>query len=383
MLSPPRRVGLAVFAAGLSTTLPLPLYVEYAAGAGAGPLAAAFACYALTLIITAPLLGPLPDRIGRRRTMLLGLALTGASTLLLAFLPGLVPLAVARVMQGFGMGCVSNAAGAWAAELAERDGATPDAASRLGAATVTAGTAGSFGAGSLLTLLAMLATPDLRPPFVFWAHVAMIGALIALVARLPETLAAPRGATLRLPLFPRGTLAGTLGMLPAWGTTGVVLTTIPTAMALAGRPYAGAWAVALMILVGAVTQQFLHRVAPRRALRIGLPVLAVGAGIAILGTTTGTLWLLLLGGAITGTAAYGFVYMGGLAMATIAAPTDRPRAVAGFFLVGHAGFSLVPLAVGFLADALGAPTALWLLWAGVVAMAAALSLALARPAPAR
>jgi hypothetical protein len=43
------------------------------------------------------------------------------------------------------MGCVSNAAGAWAAELAERAGASPEAASRLGAATVTAGTAGKSG----------------------------------------------------------------------------------------------------------------------------------------------------------------------------------------------------------------------------------------------
>ncbi len=378
MHSAPRRVGLAVFAAGLSTTLPLPLYVEYAGGAGAGPLAAAFACYALTLIITAPLLGPLPDRIGRRASLLLGLGLTAASTLLLALAPGLWPLALARVMQGLGMGCVSNAAGAWAAELAERAGATPDAASRLGAATVTAGTAGSFGAGSLVTLLAMLAAPELRPPFVFWAHLALVGAVAWWLARLPETLSAPRGAALRLPIFPRGTLAGTLGMLPAWGTTGVVLTTVPTALAAAGRPYAGAWAVALMILVGAVTQPFLRRVAPRLALRIGLPVLVLGAGLALLGTVAGMLPLLLLGGAITGMAAYGFVYMGGLAMATMGAASDRPRAIAGFFLIGHAGFSLVPLAVGYLADALGAGAALGLLWLCVAAMAAGLSWRLAR-----
>ena len=89
-------VGLAVFAAGLSTTLPLPLYVEYAGGGGTGRLAAAFACYAGILILTAPLLGPLPDRIGRRACVLIGLLLAGGSTLLLAFalmlvLEGLMP----------------------------------------------------------------------------------------------------------------------------------------------------------------------------------------------------------------------------------------------------------------------------------------------------
>ncbi len=358
-----------MFAAGLSTTLPLPLYVEYAADAGAGALAAAFACYAGILIVTAPLLGPLPDRIGRRAAMLLGLALTGASTLLLAFFPGLLPLALARLLQGIGMGCVSNAAGAWAAELAERDGAAPDAASRVGAATVTAGTAGSFGAGSLLTLLALLAAPDQRPPAVFWAHLAFVGAMLALVARLPETLAAPRGAWLRLPVFPRGTWPGTLGMLAAWGTTGVVLTTVPATLAAAGQPQAGAWAVALMILVGAATQQALRRTRPVPALRLGLPVLAVGCGLAVAGTLSASLPLLLLGGAVIGTAAYGLVYLGALAMAAEGAPQDRPRAIAGVFLLAHCGFSLVPLAVGFAADALGAAPALVALWLAVTAMA--------------
>ncbi|WP_191085529.1 MFS transporter [Roseococcus microcysteis] len=365
MLAAPGRVGLAVFAAGLSTTLPLPLYAEYAAGAGAGPLAAAFACYAAVLILTAPLLGPLPDRIGRRACMMAGLALTGGSTLLLALWPGLLPLALARLLQGLGMGCVANAAGAWAAELAEREGSGTEAASRLGAGVVTTGTALSFGTGSLLTLLALLAAPDWRPPVVFWAHLALIGTVLALLAPLPETLPAPRGGWLRLPLFPRGTLAGSLGMLPAWGLTGVVLTTIPATLAAAGQGQAGAWAVALMILVGAATQQALRRVAPRPALLMGLPVLVLGSGLAITGTLSGMLWLLLLGGAVLGTAAYGFVYLGGLALAAAGAPQERPRAIAGFFVIAHLGFSAVPLTVGFLADAVGTAPALMGLWGAV------------------
>jgi len=369
MLSPPRRVGLAVFAAGLSTTLPLPLYAEYADGAGAAPLAAAFACYAGVLILTAPLLGPLPDRIGRRACMMLGLLLTGGSTLLLALWPGLIPLAVARLLQGVGMGCVANAAGAWAAELAEREGMSPDQASRTGAAVVTAGTAISFGTGSLLTLLALLAMPDVRPPVVFWAHLAFLLGVLALLAPLPETLAAPRGGWLRLPLFPTGTMAGTLGMLPAWGVTGVILTTIPTALADAGQPRTGAWAVALMIIVGAATQQTLRNVAPRPALRLGLAVLVAGCGLAVLGTLWGSLWLLLLGGAVTGTAAYGFVYMGGLALAAAGAPQDRPRAIAGFFVIAHLGFSAVPLTVGLAADWAGVGPALVGLWLAVLTVA--------------
>jgi len=360
-------IGLAVFAAGLSTTLPLPLYVEYAGAGGSGPLSAAFACYAGILILTAPLLGPLPDRIGRRPCMMLGLGLAAASTLFLALWPGVGPLALARGLQGLAMGCITNAAGAWAAELAERDGATPEAASRRGAGVVAAGTAGSFGAGPLFTLLNLLALPDGRPPLMFWLHLALLAVMLPIIARLPETRAGQGGAVLRLPLFPPGTLASTLGMIPGWGVTGVVLTTVPAALAGLGQPRAGAWAVAVMILAGTATQWLLRGLAPRRALRLGLPLLCLGAGMVFLGAIRGWWWLLLPGGVVTGMAAYGLVYLGGLAAATAAAPQDRPRATAGFFLVAHAGFSLVPLTVGLAADAVGSPAALAGMWLAVLA----------------
>ena len=61
-------------------------------------------------------------------------------------------------------------------------------------------------------------------------------------------------------------------------------------------------------------------------------------------------------------AAYGLVYLGGLAAATAAAPQERPRATAGFFVIAHAGFALVPLAVGLAADVIGSAAALLTLW---------------------
>jgi len=375
-------VGLAVFAAGLSTTLPLPLYVEYADGGGTGRLAAAFACYAGILILTAPLLGPLPDRIGRRNCMLIGLVLAGGSTLLLALWPGLGPLALARCMQGIAMGCISNAAEAWAAELAERQGATAEAASRQGARVVAVGTAGSFGAGPVFTLLNLLLWPEIRPPVVFWAHLALLVALLPAVARLPETFAGARGAALRLPLFPRASLASTMAMLPAWGVTGVVLTTVPATLAMLGHPRTGAWAVAGMILAGTLAQQAFRAMPPSRAMRLGLPLLTLGAGLVFAGAILGSLWLLLLGAPLAGMAAYGLVYLGGLAAATAAAPLERPRATAGFFVIAHAGFALVPLAVGLAADVIGSAAALVSMWLCVLLASVLLLRHLPRPAAA-
>jgi MFS family permease len=364
---------LAVFAIGLSTTVPLPLYVEYAEGWPARALALAFACYALTLIVTAPLLGPLPDRIGRRPCLLLGLALSALATLGLALAPSLPMLGLARIAQGLAMGCAAGAATAWGAELVGGG----DAARRA-AATVTTATAGSFGAGALLTLIALWFAPDPRPPVTFWLQCGLALALLPVLARLPETLAHPplahpQGGWLRRPAFPRGTWPTTLPMLLAWGSTGTMLTAVPATLAAAGHPRLGAVAVAVMILVGVAAQQAMRRIEPRRSVRVGLLVLMLGLALAVPGALSADLVLLLFGGALLGVAAYGFCYLGGLAGAASAArPEERARAAAGFFLIAHTGFAGVPLAVGVLVDAAGAAPALWALLALVSISCAAL-----------
>jgi ABC-type thiamin/hydroxymethylpyrimidine transport system permease subunit len=51
---------------------------------------------------------------------------------------------------------------------------------------------------------------------------------------------------------------------------------------------------------------------------------------------------------------------------------ERSRAVAGYFVIAHLGFSVVPLAVGLAVDALGAAPALAGLWCMVAGVAALL-----------
>ena len=142
----------------------------------------------------------------------------------------------------------------------------------------------------------------------------------------------------------------------------MVLTTVPATLASLGHARAGAWAVAGMILAGTVAQQAFRAMPPLRAMRLGLPMLTLGAGLVFAGAIWGSLWLLLLGAPLAGMAAYGLVYLGGLAAATAAAPLERPRATAGFFVVAHTGFALVPLAVGLAADVIGSAAALTSMW---------------------
>lgn len=369
-------VGAAVFAIGFSTTLAMPLFTAYAAreGGGAGGLALAFIAYAATLIVTAPLLGGLSDRIGRRPCVLAGLALAGLSTLALILAPGLAALAVARALQGVAIGLIAGGATAWAAELA----GGPEAGRR--AARVTAfGTAGSYAAGGLATLGALWLLGDGEPPLTFWLHIAAVAVLIPVVARLPDRRPPERVAWLRVPAFPRGTVASSFGMFAAWGVTGVAITSVPSALAAAGHPRLGPLAVCFMILVGTAVQQAIGHLPARRLSLIGLPVLAAGAGLVVLGTLAASPPLLLAGGALVGSAAYGFLFVGALAAASEAASgEDRARAAAGVFLVAHAGFCIPPLLTGLAVDAFGAPAALTGFWLALALFCALLALLLRR-----
>ncbi|GGG45530.1 MFS transporter [Caldovatus sediminis] len=376
-------VGLAVAVIGASTTLPMPLFPLYAArdGQGAAMLALAFVCYAGALILTAPLLGGLSERIGRKPCVLAAVVFAGLATLALTVAPGLAALAVARVLQGLAIGLVAGAATAWAAELA----AGAEGAARRAASVVTTGTAGSFAAGGLLTLGALAWLGETEPPITYLLHLLAATGLVVLVAwRVPETRHCAGGARvpwLRLPGFPAGTLPTTLAILPAWGVTGTTLTSVPMALAERGMPRLGPLAVCVMIAVGVAAQRALGRMAPRRSVVAGLGVLVAGTALVVLGTLSGALAPLLLGGAAVGSAAYGFLYLGGLAAVAQAAPAaERANAAAGYFLVAHLGFGLPPLLVGFAVERLGAAPALAGLWAAVAATALALARAIRRGA---
>ena len=355
-------------------------YGAYAAagGHGAGALALAFACYAATVIVTAPLLGPLPDRIGRKPCVLLGVALASLSTLLLSLQPDLVALAAGRVAQGLGMGCVAGAAAAWAAELAGGGAA----GGRLAAWVIAAATIGSFAIGGLLTMLALWVAPDAYPPVTFAAHLGFAALLLGLVAQLPETKArrdAAGGPWLRRPAFPPGTWPTTLAIIPGWGVTGTVLTSVPAVLAAAGLPRAGPLAACAMMAVGVLAQLAVRGLAPRRAVALGLGLLVAGAAGCFWGAAAQALWPLLLGGVAVGVAVYALVYPGGLAaVAEAASGEERARAVAGYFVIAHLGFSAGPLAVGLAVDAVGAPLALGWTWVAVAVAAAGLGWRLRR-----
>ncbi|WP_291007838.1 MFS transporter [Ferrovibrio sp.] len=173
----------------------IPLLPFYAASFGADPLAIALlaSVFSIAQFISAPLLGGLTDRVGRRKVFLICTALSCIGYLGLAFADTLLLVFLARIVNGIGAGKISIA------QAIVADCTTPETRAR-GMGMVGA----AFGLGMVLgpVLGGLLTGPDpLNPNFHLPALAAAAASLCALVLaslRLRETLvlgqsaAAPR-----------------------------------------------------------------------------------------------------------------------------------------------------------------------------------------------
>jgi hypothetical protein len=127
----------------------------------------------------------------------------------------------------------------------------------------------------------------------------------------------------------------------------------------------------LVLVSGAVSQLIVPRIAPARAITIGL----VGAALTSFGVVAGapadSAALVLTAVALTG-GFCGLVLKGGVDLVTqIAPPADRGKVISAYYVACWlGGFSVPLIAVGALADLLGLTAALAILSAGATAGAA-------------
>jgi predicted MFS family arabinose efflux permease len=348
-------VGALVLAVALGVNLQMPLYLRYAqaAGYGTSAIAIVFALYAATLVGFLLSLGGVSDRIGRRPVLALAIVTAMTATLLVMIVPSLEAVGVARVLQGLAVGLATSAGTAYAAELSSR----PDAA-RSAARVITATVSGGFGFGALATALAIHAAPA-DAPLTYGLHVACAALALGLLALLPETRPRSETAWMRKPVFPHGTRLMASAIIPAWTVTGILIAVVPSTLG-AGLPGSFSWpalALFLINLVGVAFQPLSSRMAPERSVRLGLVLLVAGMALIAWAALARIPFLLLCGAAVAGSAAYGFIFTGGLTAVSVAAGAERARASAGFFLFAYIGFSGPPLLTGFAFDAFGpAPT---------------------------
>ena len=254
-------------------------------------------------------IGPMSDRFGRRRPVLIGIALHVLTSLLCAIAPGIVPLVALRVVQGF-----FNASASVVAMAVIRDRFVGSDASRLlsrlmlviGVAPLFAPSVGGLIAGQV----------GWRGVFVALA-VFGLGLWVVVLRRLPETLPAVRRrdgglrtalAGYKVLLRDRHFLA--LAVLPGLGSAALMSYVVGSPFVLregyglSKSQFALLFAVNGLGLVGGaqINAALVRRYAPIRIVRVVVPVsLVLGLALFAVGLTgagglpalLGVLWLVL------------------------------------------------------------------------------------------
>jgi MFS family permease len=344
-------VGFLVFAVSIGVNLQMPLYVTYARqdGFGTSAISVVFAIYAGTLVGFLLSLGGLSDRIGRKPAMVAAIIAAGLATLVVYLQPSLPAVGIARFLQGVAVGLATSAGTAYAAELA-RSADAPQRAARVMTATIS----GGFGLGALATALAIYLQNDL-PPVTYALHAIIVVTALAVVFILPETRTRTSGSWVRKPLFPAGTVIAASAIIPAWTVTGILIAVVPSVMTSTSATSFNWSALALFLInmIGVLFQPLSSKMAPRASVRLGLILLSIGMCLITWGSLSNRPIILLIGAAVAGSAAYGFIFTGGLTAVSMAAGSERARASAGFFLFAYIGFSGPPLLTGIAFDMFG------------------------------
>ncbi|UDU82635.1 MFS transporter [Pseudomonas sp. HN2-3] len=356
------RLAFALCLITLAVNLQAPLYITYAdlSGQGAAATAVAFSGYVLGVLPVLLALGGLADRVGRRPLIIAALLLSMVATVLMLLAPSLQTLGLARLFLGLGTGLASATATAYMSELMGSDG------SSRAANWVTASTSLGFGLGAALTSLFLLRGPSLTPGSF---HLQLLLAVVALVLvwRLPDPCPAQRSAMLRLPYYPRGSVAYGLAILLAWACVGLVIALLPGILRQHGLSAWSGFSTFCVISCGLLFQPMARRLSSLKATLLGLVILPCSYAVLAWGADSGQLAAVWLGAVAASSACYGFIYLGGLAAVNQLAGSEKTRASAGFFLLAYLGFSLPVIFTGLLSDRLGARVAL-LVFGGVLVL---------------
>src|SRR5690606_37255823 len=167
---------VCAYAAGTAAVLPvLPFHIREMGGSPL-VLGVVIAAEAVGQFASAPLLGQLSDRFGRRRILLLCQVVAAASLLLLALAPNVVVILIARAMFGLTAGNIA-VTGAYVADHTD----TASRRQAMGILMGGAGVGGIIGAG----LSGLLSETSLTAPVLAAFALVLLAALIT-VLRLED-----------------------------------------------------------------------------------------------------------------------------------------------------------------------------------------------------
>lgn len=339
----------------LGTTLPTPLYVLYQRGLGFSTSTSTviFAVYAVGVLAALLVLGGVSDAIGRRPTLLTGLACAAVSGFVFIGAHDLPLLMVGRLLSGLSAGIFTGTATATLVDLAD----DAERATLVG----TVANMGGLGAGPLLSgLLVQLAPVPLLMPFI--VHLALLALVCVGIWTMPEPVVVrharlPRMARPNIPEavrapFVRVAIAGFAGFAVLGLFAAVAPLFLSTLLRVSAPAPTGA-VVCGVFAASAVGQVALARRLQRNALPIGCAILVTGMLTMAVALAVGSLPLLLLATALSGVG-QGVSFRAGLAAINAAAPAEhRAEVASAFFLVAYVAISVPVVGEGLAAQAAG------------------------------
>lgn len=369
-----RRHGIGFWLAGYVfaitiafSAVPAPLYVLYQARDHFGALLVTiiFSVYALGVAASLFLVGHVSDWLGRRRILLIAVAVNMAAGVLFLLWPTVPGLIIGRIVSGVSIGMLTATATAYLSELhaAARPGAPRQRAEIMAAAA----SLGGLGLGPLVAgFLAQYVGAPLVVPYLVFEALMLAGCAVLLVT--PETVRPPkerrhyRPQRVMVPAASRSTFfAAGAAVAVAFSLFGLFTSLAPGFLAgtLHDRSHALAGAAAFIVFGAAALAQIgTSRTSLRRQLGLGLGLLVIGLIGVTVAVWSPSLALLLAGGALAGAGA-GAVFKGGISTVLDIAPDEaKGEALAGLFLAAYLGLAVPVIALGFATQAFSARTAL-------------------------
>lgn len=342
-------VAIALLLITLAVNVAMPLFRVYAAAShlSNGQTSLVFAAYIAGMLPCYVFLGGLSDKLARKPVLIVSVFVSLLATIIITIWPTVFALIFARFCQGVGVGLGMGAGTAYMSELLSPN---PNAATKA-ANYASLYTALGFGGGAMATSIVLLIHFTVRPvTYIILIIITCIGLLLLFFVpdRKPTS-----GVLIRLPYFPKEAWPANIAIGICWAATGIVIAIIPTQLAKFGlTAYAGLCLV-LVNWTGALIQPLLRKRRPAQLVRVGLFLVPIGFGLLICGCNYGWLPIVLLGTSIVGAAAYGFSYLGGLAIVTSLGGLQKARAVSGYMFIGYVGFGIPAIFLGYFADHYG------------------------------
>ena len=341
-----------------AAAIPTPLYPVYQArfGFSEGMLGLLFAAYTPGVFLTLFFVAPHAERIGRRKLLALGMALTAIAAGMFAVAGDVLVLALSRLVAGLAVGATTSVATAAMNSLEPYHDAHHVA--RVAVASNFGGFAlGVFFSGLLVTFLPHETSLVYLLPLI----ASLLG--VAAVYATPETASGFGAGTfgrvqrisvpaaLRRPFW---VAAG--GIAACYSIYGLFAALVPSYVR-SGLGFSTPWVagaiVAVMFGSAAVIQLATSQIRDRRALLLGFPLLvATSLALVAILSIASVAWLILVAGALG--VAVGLTFMGSVTLVDRVAPdSDRGEILAGFYCAGYLALAVPTVGIAELSERIG------------------------------